>query len=93
MTGHAVLLEQSRSGSRTLLCARNGFAMSSRRRGQPDPRRIGQGRADPIISPDWTSMERPVSHTDIRWGNLEHSDIDDDHVGRPFPPVPKRSLD
>ena len=56
-------------------------------------RRIGQGRADPIISPDWTSMERPVSHTDIRWGTLEHSDIDDDHVGRPFPPVTKRSLD
>jgi hypothetical protein len=51
-------------------------------------RRIREGRADPIISPDWSSMERPASPpSSIRWGAVEHSEVEDDHVGRPFPPT------
>jgi hypothetical protein len=44
-------------------------------------RRIGDGRADPIVSPDWGPYQRPASPpSGIRWGS------EDDHVGRPFPP-------
>jgi hypothetical protein len=54
-------------------------------------RRIRDGRADPVISPDWTSMERPASPpSSIRWGAIEHSEVEDDHIGRPFPPTGKR---
>jgi hypothetical protein len=50
-------------------------------------RRIGAGRADPIVSPDWTSIEQPVSPpSGIRWGIDDRLEIEDDHVGRPFPP-------
>jgi hypothetical protein len=48
--------------------------------------RIRDGRADPIIPPDWTSIERPVSPpASIRWGTEGLADVEDDHVGRPFP--------
>jgi hypothetical protein len=50
-------------------------------------RRIRQGRADPIISPDWTSIERPVSPpAGIRWGTEGLVEVEDNHVGHPFPP-------
>jgi hypothetical protein len=50
-------------------------------------RRIRDGTADPIISPDWTSFERPTSPpSSIRWGGGEYREVEDDHVGRPFPP-------
>jgi hypothetical protein len=49
-------------------------------------RQIGDGRADPIISPDWTSIERPASPPSaVRWGLGAQPEIEDDHVGRPFP--------
>jgi hypothetical protein len=49
-------------------------------------RRIRDGRADPVIAPDWTSLERPVPPlSEIRWGSSGQSEVEDDHVGRPFP--------
>jgi hypothetical protein len=49
-------------------------------------RQIRDGRADPVIAPDWTSIDRPESPaTTIRWGRDEQPDAEDDHVGRPFP--------
>lgn len=49
-------------------------------------RQIRDGRADPIISPDWTSIERPASPPSaVRWGSGAQPDVEDDHVGRPFP--------
>ncbi|MGB6209305.1 hypothetical protein [Mycobacterium sp.] len=51
-------------------------------------RRIRDGRIDPIVAPDWTSLERPASPpTGLQWGSGAQRDVDDDsHIGRPFPP-------
>jgi hypothetical protein len=49
-------------------------------------RQIRDGRADPVIAPDWTSIERPASPPSaIRWGLDNRPEVEDDHVGRPFP--------
>jgi hypothetical protein len=54
-------------------------------------RRIRDGRMDPVIAPDWTSLERPASPPSaIRWGIGEQSEVEGDHVGRPFPPAGER---
>lgn len=52
-------------------------------------RRIRDGRINPIVAPDWTSIERPASPpTGLQWGSGEQRDLDDDsHIGRPFPPA------
>jgi hypothetical protein len=48
--------------------------------------RIRDGRADPVIAPDWSSLERPASPPSaIRWGGSGQSEAEDGHVGRPFP--------
>lgn len=50
-------------------------------------KRIRDGRADPITSPDWTSIERPACpRSSIRWGANGLSEVENDHVGQPFPP-------
>jgi hypothetical protein len=57
-------------------------------------RRIRDGRADPVIPPDWTSLERPASPpAAIRWGRDDGTEIEDDHVGRPFSAEPYRMGD
>jgi hypothetical protein len=49
-------------------------------------RPIRDGRADPVIAPDWSSLERPASPPSaIRWGSSGRPEVEDDHVGRPFP--------
>ncbi len=55
-------------------------------------RRIRDDRMDPVIAPDWTSLERPASPPSaIRWGISERTEVEDDHVGRPFPPAGERN--
>ncbi|MBZ4631676.1 MULTISPECIES: hypothetical protein [Mycobacterium avium complex (MAC)] len=51
-------------------------------------RRIRDGRINPIVAPDWTSLERPASPpSGLQWGGGEQRELDDDsHIGRPaFP--------
>jgi hypothetical protein len=47
-------------------------------------RRVRDGRMDPLVGPEWS---RPPSPSiGIRWNESDHHDeMDDDHVGRPFP--------
>jgi hypothetical protein len=57
-------------------------------------RRIRDGRADPIVSPDWGPYQRPASPpSGIRWGSGAQPDFEDDHVGRPFPPSGQGNID